>query len=144
MQEDRQDDEKGFLMTKKSIFKSAKRNPGDRKDFVKEERIEDIGFNIFKLSDRPRPKDTAGILVICCFSEFGCETVGAMYCLPRMILDQTSKYRIVVGWSGREYLYRHLADEFWEIKPEHMWLREYARAFHHDSRNLSRLESELS
>jgi hypothetical protein len=144
MQEDRQDDEKGFLMAKKSLFKSSKRNPGDRKDFVKEERIEDIGFNVFKLSDRPRPKDTADSLVICCFSEFGCETVGAMYCIPRMIMDRPSKYRIVVGWNGREYLYRHLADEFWEIKPEHMWLREYARAFHHDSRNLSRLESELS
>lgn len=144
MQENRKDDKKDNMMVKKSFLKSAKRNPGDSKGFVEEERMEDIKFNVFKLSDRPRPTDSSQSLVICCFSEFGCETVGTLYCIPRIIFDHPTKYRIVVGWSGREYLYRHLADEFWEIKPEHMWLREYARAFHHESRNLTNLESELS
>lgn len=131
-------------MGKKSLIKSAKRNPGDRKSLMEEERIEDIGFNVFKLSDRPRPTVPDRNMVVCCFSEFGCETVGALYCIPKIIMDHPTMYRIVVGWHGREYLYRHLADEFWEIKPEHMWLREYARAFHHESKNLSRLEGELS
>jgi hypothetical protein len=57
--------------------------------------------------------------------------------------DHPGKYKIIVGWHGREYLYRHLADEFWEIKQEHMWLREYARAFHHESKNLETLETAL-
>jgi hypothetical protein len=35
-------------------------------------------------------------------------------------------------------------DEFWEIKDEHMWLRDYARAFHHQSINLRRIEEEAS
>jgi hypothetical protein len=48
-----------------------------------------------------------------------------------------------MGWYGREYLYRHLVDEFWEAKEEHQWLREYCRAFHHDSKNLKKLESEV-
>lgn len=127
----------------KRLLKSGKRNPGDQKGFIEEEKIEDIKFNVFKISDRPRPNDPRQSMVICCFSEFGCETVGALYCVPRIIGDHPGKYRIIVGWHGREYIYRHLADEFWEIKPEHMWLREYARAFHHESKNLKILEDEV-
>jgi len=52
------------------------------------------------------------------------------------------KYSVVMGWHGREYLYRHLVDEFWEIPEEYMWLREYCRAFHHVSRNLARTEKD--
>lgn len=129
---------------KKSLFKTSKRNPGDHKELLAEEKIEDIKFNVFKISGRTKPNDSRQVLVICCFSEFGCETVGALYCIPRILKDYPSKYKIVVGWSGREYLYRHLADEFWEIKPESMWLREYARAFHHESKNLELLENALS
>lgn len=109
-----------------------------------EQEIKDIKFNIFKLNSRPRPTDKKQIIVICCFSEFGCETVGSLYCIPRIIKDHPQKYKIIVGWYGREYLYRHLADEFWEIKPEHMWLREYSQAFHHESENLKKIESSLS
>ncbi len=128
---------------KKSLLKSFNRNPGDRKDFIKEEKIEDVNFKVIKLNTRTKPTNSKEILIISCFSEFGCETVGAMYCIPRILRDHPSKYKIIIGWHGREYLYRHLADEFWEIKPEHMWLREYARAFHHDSINLKKLESSL-
>lgn len=125
------------------ILKSGPRNPGDKALVSKEESFEEIGFRVHKISARPRPPDKGRINVICCFSEFGCETVGVIYCIPRIIRDRPSDYRIVVGWSGREYLYRHLADEFWEMDERHMWLREYARAFHHESRNLERVESAL-
>ena len=143
MQKNGEDEKKGRLMLKKSLFKSHNRNPGDNKDFLLEEKMEDIKFNIFKVSGRPRPNDQRQVLVVCCFSEFGCETMGALYCLPRLIRDHPGKYLIVVGWHGREYLYRHLVDEFWEVKPDHMWLREYARAFHHESKNLERVEEAL-
>jgi hypothetical protein len=128
---------------KKFFLKSSQRNPGDGKPSNSEESIEDIKFNIFKFSSKPRPNDPRRVMIICCFSEFGCETVSAMYCIPRMISEHPGRYVIVVGWYGREYFYRHLADEFWEIKPEHMWLRERARAFHHESSNLSRIEKSL-
>lgn len=130
-------------MINKKIVKTFKRNPGDKKTFLKEKK-ENLGFNIIKLNNRPKPNDTKEILVISCFSEFGCESVGALYCIPRILKDYPSKYKIIVGWYGREYLYKHLADEFWELKPEHMWLREYSRAFHHDSYNLKKLEESLS
>ena len=123
-------------------MRTLPKNPGDGSSVSKEERFEEIGFKVHKFSTRPRPsKDNVN--VICCFSEFGCETVGVIYCLPRIIKDHPQKYRIVVGWHGREYMYRHLADEFWEMNEEHMWLREYARAFHNDSKNLERTEKAL-
>ena len=52
-------------------------------------------------------------------------------------------YVIVVGWYGREFFYRHLVDEYWELPEEHQWLREYSRAFHHESKNLKSLEKYL-
>jgi len=125
------------------ILKTHPRNPGDKSPVVKEETFEEIGFRVHKFSSRPRPTDKSRVNLICCFSEFGCETVGVLYCIPRIIRDHPSDYRIVVGWAGREYLYRHLADEFWEVEERHMWLREYARAFHHESKNLARIEESL-
>jgi len=81
--------------------------------------------------------------MISCLSEFGCETLGITYCLPDLLRRNPGRYTIVVGWYGREYLYRHLVDEFWEMKEEHQWLREYCRAFHHDSKNLTKIEESL-
>lgn len=107
-----------------------------------EEKIEDIKFNVYKFNNRPKPHK-GRVLIQSCFSEFGCEMVGCMYCLPRVLQMYPGLYTIAVGWHGREYLYRHLVDEFWEIKEEHMWLRDYARAFHHRSSNLSRIEKVL-
>jgi hypothetical protein len=49
-----------------------------------------------------------------------------------------------MGWHGREYFYRHLVDEYWELKEEHMWLRDYTKAFHHNSKNLTKIEEEAS
>ena len=119
------------------------RNPGSKELVAPEEPFEEIGFKIHKFSSRPRPSDKGRINLICCFSEFGCETVGVVYCIPRITRDRPSDYRIAVGWAGREYLYRHIVDEFWEVDERHMWLREYARAFHHESKNLERVEEAL-
>lgn len=125
------------------LMRRTPRNPGDKTPLKREEPSEEVRFKVHKFSSRPRPSDKSRINLICCFSEFGCETVGVLYCLPRIIRDRPSDYRIAVGWAGREYLYRHLVDEFWEVRPEHMWLREYARAFHHESKNLSAAEKAL-
>lgn len=125
------------------LLKPQVRNPGNKVKIDYEPEIDNIHFNIFKYSDKPRP-DKENILIISCFSEFGCEIVGCMYCIPFIRQSNPNKYIIIVGWHGREYLYRHLADEFWEINEENMWLREYARAFHHESKNLKTLEKKLS
>lgn len=118
-------------------------NPGNKIAIEPEKNIENIGFNIFQYGLKQKPEDKKDILLICCFSEFGCEITGALYAFNAIKNKYPNKYYIVVGWYGREYIYRHLVDEFWEIKPEHMWLREYARAFHNDSRNLKTLEISL-
>lgn len=109
----------------------------------KEIDIKDIKFNIHKFNIKNKPKEKEKITIICCFSEFGCETLGCMYCIPQINKDFPNNYKIAVGWYGREYLYRHLVDEFWEIKSDNMWLKEYSRAFHHVSKNLSKIEKFL-
>lgn len=117
-------------------------NPGDGQDINFEEKLEDIKFNIYKFNNRKKPKSDK-ILIISSFCEFGCETVAVQYCIPRVLRENIGKYTIVAGWYGREYFYRHLVDEFWEIDESHQWLREYCRAFHHASINLKELEKKL-
>lgn len=127
----------------KKFIKSNIRNCGDKKLSSKEKILEDIKFDIYKFNNRPKPNDRKQIMVICAFSEFGCETLGCMYCIPSFINYYPGKYKIAVGWHGRKFLYQHLVDEFWEIKEDAMWLREYARAFHHQSKNLDQIEKSL-
>lgn len=103
-----------------------------------------ISFQIRKFTVRPKP-DHRNCVVIPMFCEFGCEVMGVLYCIPHLLQHRyAGKYVIVVGWHGREYLYRHLADEFWELNKESQWLREHARAFHHESENLRKIEEKLA
>jgi hypothetical protein len=126
-----------------TVFKTSRRlNPGDKRPTKGEEILEDIQFNVHKFNSKERP-NKKNTIVICCFSEFGCEVMGAMYNVPRIIRENKGKHVIVVGWYGRAYLYKHLADEFWEMKEQHQWLREYCLAFHHESKNLTRAERSL-
>lgn len=109
-----------------------------------EEKLVNISFNIHKFSKKEKPIEEKDIVIISCFSEFGCEVMGAMYNIPQIISENSDKYYIVMGWYGRSYLYQHLVDEFWEIKEEFQWLRDYALAFHNKSKNLNRLEKEVT
>ena len=111
---------------------------------VGEQKLNSVDFKIYKFNNRPKPKDVHRVKIVSCFSEFGCETLGCMYCIPRLLRRYPGQYIIGVGWYGREYLYRHLFDEFWEINEEFMWLRDYTRAFHHISNNLTKLEQVLT
>lgn len=105
-----------------------------------EKRLANLTFTVHKLNHRQKPTKKDRIKIVCCFSEFGCEVVGSLYCIPRLLKRFPGAYVIAVGWYGREYLYRHLVDEFWELKEENMWLRDTARAFHNVSYNLQKLE----
>lgn len=108
-----------------------------------EEKIVDVNFNVHKFSQKTKPLDPKDIVIISCFSEFGCEVMGAMYCVPKIIAENPDKYYIVMGWYGRSYLYRHLVDEFWETNEDVQWLRDYALAFHNNSKNLKRIEKSV-
>ena len=105
-----------------------------------EEPIYDIQFNIYKFTKRVKPTNKSKILVISCFSEFGCEVMGAMYCVSRLVKENPDAYIIVMGWYGRSYLYKHLVDEFWEVKEEFQFLRDKAMAFHNVSKNIVKVE----
>jgi hypothetical protein len=109
-----------------------------------EKTIESVGFNVYKFNKRRKPTERKRKIIISCFSEFGCESVGLLYCIPQITRKYPGEYKIAMGWYGREYLYRHLVDEYWEIKQDHQWLREFARAFHHESKNLTLLEEAVS
>ena len=102
--------------------------------------LNELMFHVHKFNNRPKPNKKERIVIISCLSEFGCETLGCIYCIPRLLRSFPGRYVIAMGWYGREYLYRHLVDEFWEMDEQYMWLREYSRAFHHISENLKRLE----
>lgn len=124
------------------IIRGHRRNPGNGAPLPREELISDIKFHQYKFNNRTKPtKDR--ILIITCFSEFGCESIALHYCIPRILQQYPGAYVICVGWFGREYLYRHLVDEYWELDENHQWLREFAQAFKNKSRNILKLEQKL-
>lgn len=104
----------------------------------------EVHFKKHKFNNRPIPKDKKQILIVTCFSEFGCEMIGVHYCLPQLLALNPGRYVVVVGWWGRKYLYQHLADEFWELQEEYQPLREYSNAFQNTSKVLEKVEKELT
>lgn len=127
------------------LCKANNFSAGDRSLSENEKTITDFKFKIHKFSSRNKPKDKRNIVIFPLFSEFGCETLSVVYCLPQVLQKHfIGKYSIVLGWFGRKYFYQHLVDEFWEVPEEHMWLREYCRAFHHVSKNLKRIEKDAN
>jgi hypothetical protein len=125
------------------FFSSCKRNMGNGELLEKEDLLTDLKFYVHKFNKRPRPENKDRILIISCFSEFGCETIGLMYCIPKLLASNPGAYVICVGWHGREYLYRHLSDEFWEVEEKAMQFRDCANAFSNTSRNIKKLEKML-
>lgn len=126
------------------LVKAHRRNPGNGQPLPKEEKFDEIKFHKHKFNNRPMPTDKRRVLFITCFMEFGCESISLMYCIPKIIEKYSGCYVVCVGWYGREYLYRHLVDEFWEVREEFQWLREYTTAFNHTSKNLAKLETSLA
>lgn len=126
------------------LLKGHRRNLGDGKPVEKEKTVSELKFHKHKFNNRQVPVDKNRILIITCFSEFGCESLGLMYCIPRILQKYPGMYVICVGFYGRAYLYKHLVDEYWELDESHQWLREFVTAFSHSSRNLKKLEESLS
>lgn len=140
VRESRKDDEDQVRM---KLLKARPFNPGDKKHIDREKSMSNAKFSVHKFNNRKRPTDKSRILIISCFSEFGCESIALTHCIPKIIQKNPGSYIICVGWYGREYLYRHLADEFWELSEDGQWLREYSLAFRHTSKNLEKIEKSL-
>lgn len=116
--------------------KNRRRNFGDGKLIPREEILEELNFKIFKMNNKEKPSDPHRIIFITCFFEFGCESLALLYALPRIIRNNPNSYIIAVGWFGREYLYRHLVDEYWELDEKFQYLRDFSNAFANSSKNL--------
>ena len=119
------------------IFFNRSYSPGDLVLVEKEKKLKNIKFKKIKFRNDFDDKEKLLVLV---FSEFGCESVAIHYLIPEIISKNPDKKIIVVGWQGRSFLYSNLAHEFWEIEPDCMFLKDYAKAFHNDSKNLKWME----
>jgi len=109
----------------------------------KEKTPPEAHFKVYKFNKKKRPDNLDKRLIVSVFSEFGCESIAVNYCLPFLFDAAPQYYRIAVSWYGREYLYRHLVDEFWELGEDLQWLREYNRAFKHGSKTMDKIEQQL-
>lgn len=125
-------------------FRKSQYNPGNGVLIEKEQTLDALSFKIHKFNNRKRP-DRNKIVIIPTFAEFGCESLIPLYCIPELLRNRfRGYYSIAVGWYGRDYLYKHLVDEFWELDEPYQHLRNYCLAFHNSSHNLRLLNEELS
>lgn len=123
----------------RNIISAGNLNFQDGKIFEIESVLDEVKFN------RQIYNESSKIpLFVNCLVEFGCESLLPHYVLEH-IKKTNSKYKFVIlGWKGRGYFYRHIADEFWELDEKYMFLREYVRAFTNVSKNIRNIESSLS
>jgi hypothetical protein len=82
-------------------------------------------------------------IFITTFVEFGCESFFPHYIVPEVASSNKEYHIVVVGWFGREFYYKHLVDEFWELDNEFGSLRNLSRALQHNSKTLFSLEKLL-
>ena len=120
----------------KLIFLDVGYDNLDGKEFVKEQKYKNIEFFRHNYNQYKKSKS----IFIVCLVEFGCEWLIPHYLLPKIAKAHKDKNIIVVGWYGREFLYKHLVDEFWELSDKYMSLRETTRALHHHSKTIKKLE----
>jgi len=85
-------------------------------------------------------KTTKNTLFVTTFVEFGCESFFPHYVVPELIKSNPDYHVVVLGWFGREYYYKHLASEFWELHEDFSYLRSFSRALKHNSKNIHNLE----
>ena len=112
------------------------------KHLKKEPTLSSISFYRHKFNKRTPSKNN--VVFISAFFEFGCESLMSLYILPALLEKYRGKYIVVLGWYGRDFIYKDFVDEYWELKEEYQFLREHCRAFYHQSTNLKKLEVKLS
>jgi hypothetical protein len=78
------------------------------------------------------------------FGEFGCETLIPTFLIPRIITNFPEYRKIVIGWNNREYFYRDLCDEFWELDSSQMMLKDNSQAFENTSIEIASLQKRLN
>jgi predicted Zn-ribbon and HTH transcriptional regulator len=77
------------------------------------------------------------------FGEFGCEALLPLFVIPRLNNNFPEYRKIVVGWHDREYFYRESCDEYWELNPNYMSLKNNSHAFQNISTEIQSLSKRL-
>lgn len=124
---------------KNKLISNIGYNNLDGKEFTKQKKYKELYFrkNIYKESANKNAIFVLG------FVEFGCESFYPHYLLPK-IIKSNPNYRIVfLGWPNRDYYYKHLVDEYWEITGDYSHLRSSARAMFNESISIVYLENYL-
>ena len=110
---------------------------------TREQVLDSVNFTIQSFT-KVDEEDRTPYLFVNCLVEFGCEALLPHYFLPAL-QHKRDTYRLVcIGWEGREILYKNYVDEFWGLKPEYNFLRNYTRAFGGASKNIRNIENVLS
>lgn len=78
------------------------------------------------------------------FGEFGCETILPTFLIPRINNNFPEYRKIVIGWNNREYFYRDLCDEYWELDSKYMQLKNNSYAFENISVEIASLHKRLA
>jgi len=103
--------------------------------------FQDLTFNkhVFK-----EETDLQNKIFYLSFGEFGCETMIPTFLMPRINNNFPEYRKIVVGWRDREYFYRHICDEYWELDSQYMSLKDHSYAFENNSPEIVKLSKRLS
>lgn len=128
-----------FTKSHRHIIPAGNINFQDGKLFVIEKDINSISFSR-KIYNKNKNKK---ILFFNCLVEFGCESLLPHYVLPDLVSNNKHFHLVFIGWQGREYFYKKFADEYWEVKPEYMYLRDYVKAFTTTSKTILNIEKSL-
>lgn len=114
--------------------------------FIKQESKRKILFNELSFNKHilNEEKDFKKKMFFLCFGEFGCETLLPSFLIPRVNNNFPEYRKIIVGWSNRDYFYRELCDEYWELDSKYMILKDYSYAFENASVEIASLHKRLS
>ncbi len=103
--------------------------------------FQEISFNKHIFNEE---KDIQGKIFYFSFGEFGCETMLPTFLIPRVNSNFQEYRKIVVGWHDREYFYRNICDEYWELDSQYMSLKDHSYAFENASLEIRNLAKRLS
>ena len=114
--------------------------------FIKQQSNRKIEFNelIFNKHVFTEENEFKKKMFFLSFGEFGCETLLPTFLMPRIINNFPEYRKIVIGWNNREYFYRELCDEFWELDSQYMSLKNSSYAFENTSVELASLCKRLT
>ena len=89
------------------FFAKCRRNFGDGALLEKEPMHESVRFTVHKFNSRPKPEDKRRILIITCFSEFGCESIGLVDSTQDVLTMPLASHLTTRVWIPAPHVVEH-------------------------------------